>query len=86
MKRAICLAAIVWLTPWVSIPQAAAQQTKQDNPLPEWHEPQTGMSFVALPAGCFQMGNPQALLPEGDRQLLDVGYNGFGATNRCADG
>lgn len=61
--------------------QAATQDSAPASPRPEWHEPLTGMVFVALPAGCFRMGNPDALRPEKDRQLLDAGYR----SSRFAD-
>lgn len=55
---------------------AAEPATQQKSPPPEWREPLTGMTFVALPAGCFRMGNPDALIPRLDQQLRDVGYTG----------
>ncbi len=43
-----------------------------------WQEPITGMVFAAIPGGCYQMGNPDALNPErADYQRRQLGYKDF---------
>lgn len=41
-----------------------------------WQEPVTGMRFVALPKGCFQMGTPKPVLPKTDFIWTHLGYTG----------
>lgn len=41
-----------------------------------WQEPVTGMRFVALPKGCFQMGTPKPVLPKADFIWTHLGYTG----------
>lgn len=41
-----------------------------------WQEPLTGMRFVALPKGCFQMGTPKPVLPKADFIWSHLGYTG----------
>lgn len=44
--------------------------------LPTWTEPVTGMVFVALPKGCFQMGSAKPVNPPFDSHWERVGYKG----------
>jgi formylglycine-generating enzyme required for sulfatase activity len=41
-----------------------------------WVEPVTGMRFVALNKGCFQMGTPAAVRPKADFIWEHLGYRG----------
>lgn len=41
-----------------------------------WQEPQTGMRFVALPKGCFQMGTPEPVQPKKHFIWDHLGYKG----------
>jgi len=39
-----------------------------------WHEPDTGMSFVALPKGCFRMGTAKPVAPEESVAFRHLAY------------
>jgi formylglycine-generating enzyme required for sulfatase activity len=41
-----------------------------------WNEPRTGMPFVALPKGCFQMGTKTPVLPQLDLALKQLPFRG----------
>lgn len=41
-----------------------------------WHEPATGMPFVALSKGCFQMGTKKPVLPYSSLALTQLGFRG----------
>jgi formylglycine-generating enzyme required for sulfatase activity len=41
-----------------------------------WHEPITGMPFVVLPKGCFQMGTKTPVLPETELALKHLAFRG----------
>lgn len=43
---------------------------------PTWQEPGTGMVFVAIPKGCFQMGSAQPVEPPADTMWHEIGYVG----------
>lgn len=44
--------------------------------LPKWTEPLTGVEFVALPKGCFQMGTAKPVEPPYDSHWERMGYKG----------
>lgn len=44
--------------------------------LPAWTEPVTGIVFVALPKGCFQMGSAQRVEADFDSHWERIGYRG----------
>ena len=44
--------------------------------LPKWTEPITGVEFVALPKGCFQMGTAKPVAPPYDASWERIGYKG----------
>jgi formylglycine-generating enzyme required for sulfatase activity len=44
--------------------------------LPTWTESVTGMVFVALPKGCFQMGTAKPVDPPFDSHWARIGYKG----------
>ena len=51
------------------------------SPEPLWQEPNTGMMFVAIPKGCFQMGWNVAIAPPGDTMWGEIGYKGSPSAN-----
>lgn len=56
--RRTSFALVLWIA---AIPYVAAQET--------WREPSTGMTFVRIPKGCFQIGVPGAGFAEEDQGL-----------------
>jgi formylglycine-generating enzyme required for sulfatase activity len=57
--------------------RAMALDKSQTTGTPEiWQEPVTGMRFVALPKGCFEMGTPKPVLPKKDFIWTHLGYTG----------
>ena len=44
--------------------------------VPTWQESGTGMAFVAIPKGCFQMGSGQRVEPPADTMWHEIGYAG----------
>ena len=60
------LLAWAWLLA-LALPASAAPKAPKI-----WHEPQTGMAFVALPKGCFQMGTPPKAIQQVDESLKAV--------------
>ena len=47
-----------------------------ETPAKTWMEPDTGMHFVAVPKGCFQMGSRDPVPPPPDTTWQFVGYKG----------
>ena len=43
---------------------------------PTWQEPGTGMVFVSIPKGCFQMGSALPVAPPANTMWHEVGYVG----------
>lgn len=52
------------------------QAFAQTKVLNEWQEPLTGMRFVALPKGCFEMGTNEPVQPKWDSFWESLGFEG----------
>lgn len=61
----------------LSLPAAAAPEKTAAPARPaSWTEPLTGMEFVSLPKGCFQMGSERPVPPPFDSHWERMGYKG----------
>ncbi|MBF0621842.1 MAG: SUMF1/EgtB/PvdO family nonheme iron enzyme [Magnetococcales bacterium] len=58
-----------------TVTQANSVAKKTENKMSQWKEPYTGLSFVRIPGGCFEMGSDEGAVSE--RPVHKVCVDGF---------